>query len=60
MKKTYMNPNMVIVKIKSQHLLAGSITDDTTKVKFDSDASAITDPNEMDARGFDFGFNDEY
>ena len=58
MKKTYMNPNMVIVKIKSQHLLAGSITDTTTGVKFSSDASAIENPKDMDARGFDF-FDEE-
>ena len=50
MKKTYINPAMEIVKVQTQQMLAGSITDEVTGTKFDSQAETGT----MDGRSFDF------
>jgi hypothetical protein len=55
MKKTYSNPNMKVIKIATQQMLAFS--DPTTHAKFDSNAGPVTDKSGMDARGgwFDEG-----
>ena len=50
MKKTYINPAMEIVKVKTAALLAGSITDSTTGTKFDPTGTTT----DMDGRSFDF------
>ena len=53
MKKTYINPNMVIVKIATQQMLASS--DPNSGAKFDPTQSS----NTMEGRAFDFD-DDEY
>ncbi len=50
MKKTYINPAMTIVKIQSQHLLAGS---EQATVQGDYDSNSVT------IAGREFDFNDE-
>ena len=52
MKKTYNNPAMTIVKIQSQHLLAGS---EQVGVKGNYNSGTVT----IASREFDFGFDDE-
>ena len=47
MKKTYINPAMTIVKIQSQHLLAGS---EQATVKGNYDSNTVT----IAGREFDF------
>ena len=51
MKKTYMNPEMVIVKIVRPQIMAGSIKDDVTGTTFDPNGDPVDNPNDMDARG---------
>ena len=56
MKKTYINPNLVVVKIATHQMLASS--PDGTTNGLDPNASAIG-AGDLDARGFDFD-DDEY
>jgi len=50
MKKQYINPKMEVVNISTVHLMAGSITDSTTGVKFSDDAGEVSTPGDMEAR----------
>ena len=50
MKKQYIIPTMEVVKISTVHMLAASLTDSTTGVKFSEDADAVTTSSGMDAR----------
>lgn len=50
MKKTYINPEMVVVEIKGQHLLAGS-----PKPTFNPNETSGT----MNSRDFDIEFDEE-
>ena len=56
MKKTYINPNMEVVKIATHQMLASS--PDGTTNGLDPKAAAI-EAGDLDARGFDFD-DDEY
>jgi len=56
MKKTYMNPNIQVVMIKiNQHLLESSPGSQV----LDRSTPQIDNSNDIGARGFDFGFDDE-
>ena len=57
MKKTYSNPNMKVIKIATQQMLAFS--DPTTHAKFDPTATAVSDKSGMDARGGWFDEDEE-
>ena len=58
MKKTYINPEIEIVKIKAQQLLAGSVT-------FNGDGTGVVDlteeePDDGPAMSRGFGFNEDW
>ena len=50
MKKTYINPQLEVIKIQTQQMLAQSVGYDPTE---------ITNPGDIDARGGDFTFDDD-
>ena len=53
MKKTYINPEMEIVKIATQQMLAGS--------SFDIDPTVeVTDEGSLLSRGYDFDDEEEW
>ncbi len=57
MKQIYVNPKLEVIMVQMQHqMLAGSITDSTTGVKFSDTSDAVTTPGGMDGRedGFDW------
>jgi len=51
MKKTYINPEMEIVKLQTMQILAASIIVDITDESF-------TDPSEFDSHELDLGTDD--
>ena len=56
MKKTYIEPSVKAIEIKTTAILAGSLTDDTTGAKFSSEGST----NTMDGFDAEFSEEDEY
>ena len=49
MKKTYINPELEVVKLQTMQMLAASIT---------ISEESISNPSEFDAPGMDFDFSD--
>ena len=52
MKKTYIEPSVKAIEIKTTAILAGSLTDETTGAKFGSGSTSTMD-------GFDAEFSEE-
>lgn len=61
MKKTYINPEIEIVKVTTCNMIATSIPDAVTETSVDPNADPITEPEGMDSRqGRGFWDDEEY
>ena len=61
MKKTYINPEIEIVKVTTCNMIATSIPDAVTETKLDPNAPPIDDPSGMESRqGRGFWDDEEY